>query len=119
MRVLNKFMEFNWERFSEGKEFTVTECSEWTDYHTQQTLGTKIGVIITKDDTDYQMKDGKTTSNLYERLTFKVTKDVDVPVNTKVIPVKPVVKAYGIDHDGKFTNYLNHLSIQCEDIATA
>ena len=74
MKSLNKFMYFDWEKFSEGKEYTVTGCSEWTDFNTKQHLGTKIEVIISKDETDYRMKDGSTTSNLYERLIFKVKK---------------------------------------------
>ena len=27
MKSLNKFMYFDWEKFSEGKEYTVTGCS--------------------------------------------------------------------------------------------
>lgn len=119
MKALNKFMEFNWERFSTGKEFTVTECTSWTDYNTHETLGTRIEVIITKDETDYNMKNGNETSNLYQRLIFKVTKNVNVDINSKIVPINPVVKAYGLDRDGKFSSYLNCLSIQCEDVATA
>lgn len=119
MKGLNKFMKFDWEQFSAEKEFTVTECTSWTDYNTHETLGTRIEVIITKDETNYNMKNGNETSNLYQRLIFKVTKNVNVDINSKIVPVNPVVKAYGLDRDGKFSSYLNCLSIQCEDVATA
>ena len=119
MKALNKFMKFDWEQFSAGKEFTVTECSSWTDYNTHEILGTRVEVIITRDETDYHMKDGKNTSNLYERLVFKITKEMSIPINSKIIPINPIVRAYGIDRDGNFTSYLNCLSIQCEDVATA
>lgn len=118
MKGLNKFMGFDWEKFSEGKEYTVTGCSEWTDFNTKQHLGTKIEVIISKDETDYRMKDGSTTSNLYERLIFKVEKDVKIPTGVKVTLVNPTVTAYGKNKDGSFSNFLNCLSVKCEDIIT-
>ena len=117
MRSLSKFMYFDWEKFSEGKEYTVTGCSEWTDFNTKQHLGTKVEAIISMDDTDYRMKDGSTTSNLYERLIFKVEKDVKIPVGAKVTLVNPIVTAYGKNLDGSFSNFLNCLSIKCEDIS--
>ena len=58
MNSLNSFMKFDWEAFAADKEFTVTGCSEWNDYNTKAYLGTKIDVIITKDNTDYHSKNG-------------------------------------------------------------
>lgn len=111
MKGLNKFMGFDWEKFSEGKEYTVTGCSEWMDFITKQHLGTKVEVIISKDETDYRLKDGSTMSNLYERLIFKVEKDVKIQTGAKVTLVNPTVTAYGKNKDGSFSNFLNCLSV--------
>lgn len=116
MRHLNRFMKFDWEQFADGKDFTVTGCFPWKDYETQELLGTKVEVAITKDETDYHLKDGISSSNLMERLNFKVTKAVSIPANSKIVPINPTVKAYGIDRDGNFSSFLNCLSIQCEDV---
>lgn len=76
-------------------------------------------IRVQKEIANLNMKNGNETSNLYQRLIFKVTKNVNVDINSKIVPVNPVVKAYGLDRDGKFSSYLNCLSIQCEDVATA
>lgn len=116
MKALKVFVTFNWNAFAEGKEFTVRDCSVWTDFNTKKVMGTKVEVIITKDDTDYHLKDGEAKSNLLERLIFKVTKDIRIPANSKVRPVNPRVTAYGRDYHGNFTNYVNQLVIQCDDV---
>lgn len=116
MKALKMFMEFNWAAFAEGKEFTVRSCSDWIDYNTKELMGTKVEVVITKDETDYHLKDGDTKSNLLETLIFKVSKKIQIPANSKVKPVAPKVKAYGRDYHGNFTSYVNQLSIQCDDV---
>lgn len=116
MKGLKAFLVFDWNAFAEGKEFKVTNCSEWSDYNTKKVMGTKVEVVISKDETDYPLKDGETKSNLFERLTFKVTKKIRIPANSKVKPVNPEVKAYGKDYQGNFTNYVNKLAIQCADV---
>lgn len=115
---LSEFLKFDWESFSEGKEFAVTGCSKWSDFNTGEHLGTKVNVVISKDETAYAGKNGANRSNLYERITFKVKSDVQIPANSHVVPVNPVVKAYGMDRNGKFSQYLNRLSIECDSVDT-
>ena len=118
MNGLNLFMKFNWDAFSDGKEFLVKSTSDWTDYNTKEKLGTKIEVVISKDDTSYPVKNGRTISNLYETLFFKVKKDeVKVSANKKIVPVNPTVNAYGKNKDGSFSKFLTSLSITCDDIS--
>lgn len=112
-------MRFDLEAFLTGKECEVTGYSEWTDYNTKSHLGTKVEVIITKDETDYQLKDKSSKSNVYERFIIKVKKDVQIPTGAKLVSLKNhVATAYGKNRDGSFSNYLNFISITCDDIVT-
>lgn len=102
------FLKFIWDEFCAGKEFTVTGVSEWVDYESKAHLGTKVDVVISADATTYKAKDGQQISNLYERLTFKIAKNVTVPIGAKVVPVNAVATVYG--------QYRNLLSVKCDDI---
>ena len=115
MKGLSIFEKFDFEAFSTGKEYSVTGCIEWSDYNTKAYLGTKVEVIITKDETDYHTKNGTVISNLFEKLTFKVSKAVSVSAGDKIMPVNAKATAYGRDKNG-FTNFKNMLSVQCDDI---
>ena len=117
MNGLKSFMKFDWDDFADEKEFTVKSTSDWTDYNTKEKLGTKIEVVISKDDTTYPGKKGNEVSNIFETLFFKVKKEVDVSPKKKVVPVNPTVTAYGMDKAGNFSSFLNCLSITCEDIS--
>lgn len=108
MKNLRQFLDFNWDGFARDKIFSVTGISEFKDYESQRHLGSKVDTAITNDGTKYLTKDGSTVTNLYEKVSFKVKKDVNVPINAKVLPVNPVVTVYG--------EYLNQLSIVCDDI---
>lgn len=117
MRYLKQFLRFSWADFAAGKSFTVTNCSPWVEFGTKEHLGTKIETTISEDHTSYHTKDGGTTTNLFEKQTIKVTKDINIPVGTIVVPVNPTVYAYGMDNNGKFSNdFLNRLSVKCDDI---
>lgn len=117
MNGLKSFMKFDWDDFAAEKEFTVKSTSDWTDYNTKEKLGTKIEVVISKDDITYPGKKGNEVSNIFETLFFKVKKEVDVSPKKKVVPVNPTVTAYGMDKAGNFSSFLNCLSITCEDIS--
>lgn len=108
MKKLMLFLLFVWEKFAAGKEFTVIGVAPWIDYDTKQPLGTKVDVVISADRTPYPVKDGEIVSNLYERLSFKVAKNVSVPIGSKVLPVNPIATVYG--------EYKNMLSVKCDDI---
>ena len=83
MRFLNQFNEFNFVQFSEGKTFNVVEVAPWQDYKTKELLGTEVTVVIMTDNTNYGEK--KTGTNRFEKLKFKLRKQVDVPVDAKDI----------------------------------
>ena len=108
MRGLSQFTVFDWNAFAEGKTFIVTDVSEYQDFDTKAHLGTKVTVVITNDDTKYQFKEGEEHTNLYEKITFKVPKDIKLPIRTQVVPKNPVAKIYG--------DYRNQLAVTCDDI---
>ena len=76
--------------------------------NTKAHLGTKVETVIAKDQTPYKQKEGETVTNLYEKLVFKIKKDVKVPVNSYIMPVNAVAVVYG--------DYRNNLSVTADDI---
>ncbi|MDO5765653.1 MAG: hypothetical protein Q4P84_08150 [Elusimicrobiales bacterium] len=108
MKGLNQFLKFDWDSFSGGKEFTTTSVAAWVDFESKKHMGTKVEVVISLDSTQYRQKEGQQISNLYEKLTFKTTKDVHVPIGAKVIPINVTATVYG--------EYKNLLSVRCDDL---
>lgn len=108
LKKLNQFLNFDWKGFEQGKRFMVVGISELKDYDTKKHLGTKVEVVISDDRTQYVQKDGEKVSNLYEKITFKVRKDVNIPLNSYILPVGAEAKIYG--------DYRNQLSVTCSDI---
>lgn len=109
MRGLNQFLVFNWDAFAEGKTFIVTGISEYQDFDTKAHLGTKLDCVIATDSTQYKFKEGEIFSNRFEKISFKVAKDVNIPVESRVVPKNVVATIYG--------EYRNQLSVKCEDVA--
>ena len=108
LKKLNQFLQFDYPRFSDGKICQVVGVSEWVDYDTKKHIGTKIEVVIVEDKTRYTYKDGEVVSNRFEKLVYKVKKDVKVPIDARVEPVNPVATVYG--------DFRNQLSIVEDDI---
>jgi hypothetical protein len=106
MKYLNQFLKFGWEPFAKNKRFMVVGSSDWTDYQTKEKLGTRVECIITKDDTSYNSKDG--SSNMYEKITFKVPMETEIPVNAEVKPKNVEATVYG--------EFRNQLSCVAQDI---
>lgn len=106
MKGLTQFQMFDWDAFAKGKVFVVTGISEYADYESKQHLGTKVDCVISSDKTPYEFKDG---TNRYEKLSFKVGKDVNIPLEARVMPKGVTARVYG--------NYSNQLSVKCDDIA--
>jgi uncharacterized phage protein gp47/JayE len=101
-------MRFDWDAFSAGKRYLVVGVSEWKDFESKEHLGTVVEVVISKDDTQYAQKEGEHVSNLFEKLKFKVRKDVDVPIKSYVEPVGVKATVYG--------DYRNQLSVKADGI---
>ena len=108
MKGLNQFLTFNFPAFADGKTFAVTGISEYQDFETKAHLGTKVECVIATDNTSYKFKDGEEYSNLFEKITFKVPKDVKFPLGTQVVPKNPVASIYG--------EFRNQLSVKCDDV---
>lgn len=109
MRGLNQFTDFNFEGFCQGKRFITTGSKELIDYETRRHLGTVVTVVITEDNTVYKPgKDGRVISNLYEKMNWKIEKDVNIPVGVQVVPVGGEATVYG--------EYRNQLSVRVTDI---
>ncbi len=108
MRGLNKFLKFDWEAFANEKVFVATGVSEWKDFNTKEHLGTKVDAIIAVDKTIYPFKEGEQYSNQYQKINFKVNKDIKVPLNARVVPKGVKATVYG--------EYRNMLSVKCTDI---
>lgn len=108
MKFLNQFQEFDFSRFATGKVFLVVGKRPWLDYDTGAALGTTVECVIYKDETIYKRKEGDTSSNLFEKLSFKVSKPVEVPLRAQVKPVNPKATIWG--------EFRNQLSVKAEDI---
>lgn len=108
MKGLNQFVEFNWNAFAEGKTFIVTGVSEYQDFDTKAHLGTKVDAVIITDNTPYKFKAGEEFSNRFEKISFKVSKDINVPVDARIIPINAVATVFG--------EFRNMLSVKCENI---
>lgn len=105
------FTTFNWNLFAKEKRFLSTSKSEWKNFNTGEHLGTKVEAVIAADNTNYGDQNGDTVTNLYEKLTFKVRKDIDVPLNVEIVPKGVTAIVYG--------DYRNQLSCTAEDIVFA
>lgn len=109
LKGLRQYVGFDFPRFSKDKLFTVTGVSNWVDFNTKLPLGTRVEVVISSDQTPYApSKDGRPISNLYEKLTFKIDKNINVPIGATVVPLGAVATVYG--------QYQNELSIRAADI---
>ncbi|MBM7687502.1 hypothetical protein BCR24_07670 [Enterococcus ureilyticus] len=109
LKGLTQFSMWNWQKFSEGKTYLVTNVLPWVDFETKKNLGTKIEVVILEDNTIYaSKKDGTTFNNKFEKLTIKIKENVDVPLNSKVTFEGVVAKVY--------SEFQNQLSIVAEKV---
>lgn len=110
MKGLGQFRRFDWKNFSDGKTYQVVGIADWLDHDTGKRLGKRVDVVITKDNTHYEYRNGEQYTNLYERLTFKVegVAAVDASVGDTVTPVDAVARCYG--------EFNNQLSITCQGI---
>lgn len=108
MKKLSQFTNFDAEAFFKDKRFMSLALRSWDDIQTGAHLGSKLEAVIVQDKTNYHTKPGEIVTNLYEKITFKVPKDIDVPLNTEVKPIGVTAKVYG--------DFKNQLSVQAEDI---
>lgn len=108
MKKLSMFLSFNFNEFARNKTFICISTSPWKDFESGEILGTKVETVIAKDETNYNVKDGETVTNLYEKLVFKVNKNIDIPINAVIQPKGVQASVFG--------EYRNQLSCTAEDI---
>ena len=109
MKGLGQFRRFDWDGFSRDKIFQVVAIADWKDRETGKRLGKKIDVVIVRDGTAYEFRNGEQFTNRLARLTFNIEGNVDnVAIEDTVMPVEATAKCYG--------EYNNDLSIICKGI---
>lgn len=108
LKKLNQFNTFATDEFFEKLGLLTVGKSTWREFGTSMVKGTKIEVVICSDRHDYNSQNGEVVNNLYEKLTVKIPKEVDVPMNVKVRLVNPSATIYG--------DYRNQLAITADDI---
>jgi len=109
MYKLPQFLFFDCLAFLLGKTLQVVSCGPLVDYETKSKIGTKVGVVITSDETEYKVRDGETVSNVFEKFNVKVVgKELTLTPGTVVNLVNPRGVVYG--------EYRNNLSVTADDI---
>ena len=108
LKKLNRFSYFDIDLFLEKKHLLTVGISEWKNIDTQDVLGTRVEVVIAADKTDYGAVNGEVISNIYEKLTIKVQKKLELPMNAEVRLINAEAVIYG--------EFRNQLSITAEDI---
>lgn len=108
MRFLNQFNNFDFDNFSQGKVFIATGVRPWADHSSGAALGTIVDAVIYTDNTSYTRKEGDTSSNRFEKISFKVSKRIDIPADTQIRPINPVATIWG--------DFRNNLSVRADDI---
>ena len=96
---------FDFESFSAKKKFMYIGKQPWRDFNSGEIIGSKIEAVIMLDKTDYGEAD---VNNLYEKITFKVPKNLDIPLQAEIRPINPIATVYG--------EYRNQLSVTADDI---
>ena len=59
MKGLGQFRRFDWDGFSRDKIFQVVAIADWKDRETGKRLGKKIDVVIVRDGTAYEFRNGE------------------------------------------------------------
>lgn len=108
LKKLNQFNYFDAEGFFSKLSLIAVGKSTWKEYGTGTVRGTKVEVVIASDKHSYNTSNGEVVNNMYEKLTVKIPKEIDVPTNAKVRLVNPEASIYG--------EYRNQLSVTAEDI---
>ena len=108
LKAIAQSMDFD--RFTKDKELAVKETRPMRDANTGIITGTRVEVMIWKDQTEYAPnKDGSIPSNLYNNFVVKVhKKDLGLEINDIVEFKGVIAKIYG--------EYNNELTIDAEDV---
>ena len=110
LKKVSTFVRFDWQAFAKDKRWMCTGCTEWKDHDTGKHMGTLVEATIIDDKTVYYDNDGNElkVTNRFEKINFKVKKDVEIPLDSIINPVGVTAKAYG--------DFNSKLSVKCDDI---
>lgn len=108
LKKLNQFNYFDAEGFFGKLKLVTVGKSTWKDFDTGEIKGSKIELVVAGDRHKYRTTDGDVVNNMYEKISVKVAKEIDIPMNVEVILVNPEATIYG--------DYRNQLSVTAEDI---
>ena len=111
MYGLAQYLRFDSTAFLKDKVLSATSCGPLKDFETKRVTGSKVVVVITKDETHYKPKaDGTAITNLFEKITVKLPgkMGLNIPVGSVVELINPTGTVYG--------EYRNQLSITADDI---
>ena len=89
------------------KTLQVNEIKQWKDHKTGQSFGTTVETVIIDDRTPYDFGDEQPYTNRFGVLTFKCRKNVNIPIDSIVVPKNVKASIYG--------DYNNQLSLYCEE----
>ena len=110
MKHLNEFVKFDYEKWSDGKDFKVTSIVPWVDQKTGSMVGSKVETVILRDDCKfYSLKSAEGDFSLvYEKIVFKC-KSCNCSVGDFVLAkdVSPVVYV---------NNGFMNVSFKCESV---
>lgn len=106
-KYLKSFLRFDLDGYLKGKELTVVELRDSSEYDGDEIAG-RVVVAITKDETDYGRGPDAPT-NLFEKITVKVRQAPDVSVMDRVRIVNGRGTVWG--------DYNNNLSIIADAVA--
>ena len=102
LKKLNQFNYFDAEGFFSKLKLITVGSTVWKEY------GTKLEVVIASDKHRYNSNEGEVVNNMYEKLTVKLPKEMDVPMNVEVKLINPEASIYG--------EYRNQRAIVAEDV---
>lgn len=108
LKKLNQFSYFDAEVFFSKLGLIAVGKSVWKEYGSDIVKGTKVEVVIASDKHNYNSSNGEVVNNMYEKLTIKIPKEIDVPMNAKVRVINPEANIYG--------EYRNQLAVVADDI---
>jgi dihydroxyacetone kinase-like predicted kinase len=108
MKKLLEFLKFDWQAFAKDKKFRAIGTREWKDFDTGKVLGTIVDCVIWEDHTEYKQREGEKVSNRFEKIAFKVPKEVTVAEDTLVEPQGVTATVFG--------DFRNQLSCRADSV---
>ena len=98
-KKLSQFERFDSEGLFSNLSVGAVGQPEWKKFESGERKGTKVEVVIIGDKHNYNTANGEQISNIYEKLTVKVPKDIDIPMNSPVRLLNVYTIVYGQYHN--------------------